>query len=68
MDAQCAVSPANSRIVNERIRINPVSSKIEFQPLEPDTDAQLHKERVITVRKAAEIRISSSTREVSQMK
>ena len=31
-----------------------LASNIEFQPLEPDTDAQLHKERTITVRKAAE--------------
>ena len=44
--------------------INPVTSKIEIQPLDTDTDAQLHKERVITVRKAAEIRLSSSTREI----
>ena len=36
------VSPANSQLVKERIWINPVTSKIEFQPLEPDTDAQLH--------------------------
>ena len=33
---------------------SPVVSKIEFQPLEPETDAQLHKERMITVRTAAE--------------
>ena len=33
------------------------------QPLESDTDAQLHKERVISVRKQAEIGFSSSTRE-----
>ena len=30
------------------------ASKIVLQPLEPDTDAQLHKERVISVRKEAE--------------
>ena len=29
------------------------ASKIVLQPLEPDTDAQLHKERVISVRKEA---------------
>ena len=33
------------------------------QPLKSDTDAQLHQERVISVRKQAEIGISSSTRE-----
>ena len=38
----------------ERIWINPDTSKIMKQPLESDTDAQLHKERAITVRKAAE--------------
>ena len=32
------------------------------QPLETDTDAQLHKERVISVRKQSEIGFSSSTR------
>ena len=30
------------------------ASKIELQPLEADTDAQLHKKRVISVRKEAE--------------
>ena len=39
------------KIVTERILIMSVSSKIVLQPLEPDTDAQLHKERVISVRK-----------------
>ena len=43
-----------NKIVKERIWINPVTSKIMEQPLESDSDAQLHKERVITVRKAAE--------------
>ena len=38
-----------------------VTSKIEFQFLERDTDGQLHKERVIT---AADICFSSSTRDV----
>ena len=57
------VSPANSKIVIERIWINPVTSKIMVQPLESDTDAQLHEERVISVRKRAEIGISISTRE-----
>ena len=33
------------------------------QPLESYTDAQLHKERVISVRKQSEIGFSSSTRE-----
>ena len=57
------VSPANSKIVKEGIWINPVTSKIMKQPLESDTDAQLHEERLISVRKQAEIGISSSTRE-----
>ena len=43
-----------NKITKERIWINPVTSKIVKQHLEPDNDAQLHKERVITVRKAAE--------------
>ena len=46
-----------NKIVKERIWINLVTSKIMKQPLNTDTDAQLHKERVITVRKAAEIRL-----------
>ena len=37
----------------EQIWINPVTRKIVFQPLDTDTDAQLHRERVITERKAA---------------
>ena len=37
----------------EQIWINPVTRKTVFQPLDTDTDAQLHKERVITVSKAA---------------
>ena len=51
----------------ERIWIYPVTSKIEFQPLDTDNDAQLHKESVITVRKAAEICLSNSTRETSRV-
>ena len=38
----------------EQIWIISVTSKIELQPLERDTDAQLHKERVISVREEAE--------------
>ena len=45
---------ANRKIVKDRIWINLVTSKIGIQPLEPYPDAQLHKERVISVRKAAE--------------
>ena len=41
--------------MKERIRINPVTSKIELQLLEPDTDGQLYEEREISVRKEAEI-------------
>ena len=44
----------NNKIVKERIWINPVTSKIMKQPLESDTDARLHEERVISVRKQAE--------------
>ena len=54
--------------VTEQILIISVTSKIVIQPLEPDTDAQLHMERVISVRKEAEICISSSTRDMSQVK
>ena len=50
LDTQIPVSPANHKIVKERSWINPITSKIEFQPLEPDTDGQLHDERIITVR------------------
>ena len=35
---------ANSKIVKERIWMNLVTSKIIKQPLESDTDAQLHEE------------------------
>ena len=52
----------NSKIVTEQIWINPVTSKIVSQPLEPDTDAQLHEER-----KSREVRLSRSTREMSQV-
>ena len=48
-------SPANSKIVKERMWNNPVTSKIVLRPLEPDTDAQLHEESVLTVRKAAKL-------------
>ena len=52
-----------NKIAKERIWINPVTSKIMKQPLESDTDAQVHEERVISVRKQANIGISSSTKE-----
>ena len=58
-----ATVKANNEILKERNWINPVTSKIEFQPWEPDTDAQLHEESVISVRIQAEICISSSARE-----
>ena len=41
---------AKNIIMKERIWINRVISKIKKQPLESDTDAQLHNERIITVR------------------
>ena len=55
------VSPANSKLVKERIWINPGTSKIVLQPLEP---AHLHEESVISVQIQAEIGISSSTRKI----
>ena len=47
---------ANNKIVKERIWTLDFrfASKIDFQPLGADTDAQLHKKRVISERKAAE--------------
>ena len=53
LDARFTVSPANNKFVMEQIWINPVTRKIVFQPMDTDTDAQLHKERVITEREAA---------------
>ena len=55
LDARFHVSPANNKIVTEQIWINLVTSKIMVQPLDTDSDAQLHKERVITVGKAAKL-------------
>ena len=46
--------PLANKTGKERIWINPVTSKIEFQLLDTDTDAQLHEECVISVRKEAE--------------
>ena len=45
---------AKSKIEKERVWINPVTSETTLQPLEQDTDAQLHEERVVSVRKEAE--------------
>ena len=49
-------SKRTAMMVEERIWTfdSQFASKIVLQPLEPDTDAQLHKERVISVRKEAE--------------
>ena len=47
LDTQFPVSPANNKIVKERSWINPITSKIETQPLDTDTDAELHDERII---------------------
>ena len=44
----------NNKIVEERICINPVTSKIMKQPFESDTDAQLHEERVFSARPRAD--------------
>ena len=57
-----------NKIAKERIWTGLVTSKIMKQPLESDNDAQLHKERVITVKKSHRICLSSSTQEMSQMK
>ena len=42
---------AKNIIMKERIWINRVISKIESQSLESDTDARLHKERIIAVKR-----------------
>ena len=63
LDARFPFRQQTAKIVNERIWINPVTNKIVIQPLEPYTDAQLHQELLISVRKEAEICLSSSTRE-----
>ena len=59
---------ANSEIVKELIWINPVTSKIMILLLESDTDAQLHKERVITVRKASKFASRVLQEKMSQVK
>ena len=43
-DEQCRSKTikANNKIVKERIWMNPVTSKIEFQPLDTDTHAHSH--------------------------
>ena len=43
-----------NKIVTEQVWINPVTSKSMAQPLDAGTDAQLHEEYVISVRKQAE--------------
>ena len=63
---QCSKTiKANNKIVKERIWINPVTSMIETQPLETDTDAQLHDERIITVREEPGLHVNP-TIEMSQ--
>ena len=52
-------------IVKERIRINRFASKIVFQPLDPDTDSQLHEERVFSVRKKPNSHIEFYQRDVT---
>ena len=46
--------PLANKIGKERSWIHPVTSKNMKQPLESDTEAQLHEECVISVRKQAE--------------
>ena len=43
-----------NKIVTEQVWINPVTSKFMAQPLDTDTDAQLHEESVMSMRKQAE--------------
>ena len=44
----------SNKIVTEHVWINPVTSKSMPQPLDTDTDARLHEEKVISMRKHAE--------------
>ena len=45
-------------IMKERIWINPVTSEVTLQPLEPDTDtSKLHDERIIAVREEPNLHI-----------
>ena len=50
---------ANNKIVKERIWTGLVTSKIETQLLGTDTDAQLHDERIITVREEPSLHVES---------
>ena len=52
--------------MKERIRINRFASNIVFQPLDPDTDSQLHEERVFQCERSR-TRTLSSTSEMSQV-
>ena len=45
--------------------INRVASKIVFQPLEPDTGAPLHQERVIAVRQESNVHFEVYLRNVT---
>ena len=54
----------NCKIVNVRIRINSFISKIVFQPLHSDTDARLHKERIIPVQEEPNFHIVFYQRDV----
>ena len=51
---------ANNKIGKERIWINPVTSKIESQPLDTDTDAHVHDERFISVREEPSLHVRVS--------
>ena len=60
---------ANNKIEKERIWINPVTSKIEFKPMDTDIDAQLVTQGACDFsEKSSRICISSSTQQMSQMK
>ena len=50
---------AKNIIMKERIWINRVISKIETQPLESDTDARLHEERIIAVQEEPSLHVNS---------
>ena len=50
---------AKNITMKERIWINRVISKIETQPLESDTDARLHEERIIAVQEEPSLHVNS---------
>ena len=57
---------AKNIIMQERIWISRVIEKTMKQPLDTDTDAQFHDERVITVREEPCLHVESHQREVKR--